>query len=210
MLAKRVIILIRRKNPDIAVDSTGFRTHSSSLWYDIRIRRKNKRKDCLKLHLCIDVELGLVLEFNITPGNRHDSRDFKKLLESLEGIGKTAGDKAYSSRKNCELVLSKQGKPYLYFKSNARGLAKGSSAWKQAYHEFKANPEKWLAEFHIRSLIEAVNSSIKRRFGSFLLSRHLELQAKELGLKVLAYQLKQVILHQQAKDQDCPYWIEVR
>jgi hypothetical protein len=66
-LAKRVIILIRRKKPDIAVDSTGFRTHSSSLWYDIRMRRKNKRKDCLKLHLCIDVELGLVLEFSITP-----------------------------------------------------------------------------------------------------------------------------------------------
>jgi transposase len=113
------------------------------------------------------------LEFSVTGRNRHDSKEFEKLSSPIEEIELAVGVKAYGSRKNFELVVSKHGKPYLYFKPNAKGLAKGSPAWKQAYQELKANPEEWLEGFHVRSLIEAVNSFIKRRFGSFLLSRHL-------------------------------------
>jgi hypothetical protein len=41
----RVTRFLRRHGMNIAVDSTGFSTTNSSIWYDIRIRRKNTRKD---------------------------------------------------------------------------------------------------------------------------------------------------------------------
>jgi transposase len=73
-------------------------------------------------------------------------------------------------------VVLKHGKPYLYFKASARSLAKGSPGWNIAFREFKANQEEWLEVYHLRSLIESVFASIKRRFGSFLQSKNRGMQ----------------------------------
>ena len=56
----RVTRFLRRQCMNIAVDSTGFRNGNSSVWYDIRIRRKNTRKDCIKLHISVDVDTGII------------------------------------------------------------------------------------------------------------------------------------------------------
>jgi transposase len=207
---KRVARFLRRKKVKAAVDSSGFRTHNSSTGYDLRIRRKSKKKECLKLHLCLDTELRIILEFTVTSWNRNDSKEFDKLIEPIGELGLVAGDKAYSSRENCELVVSKQGKPYLYFKTNARSLAKGSPGWNTSFREFKEEQEEWLEVYHLRSLIESVFASIKRRFGSFLQSKKRGMQEKELGLKVLAHQVKQALLHRAALKQKVPFWVEVK
>jgi len=81
-------------------------------------------------------------------------------------------------------VVDKNGKPYLYFKGNATSKAKGKSAWIISLREFKNDKEKWLAVYHLRSIIESVFSSIKKRWGSFLHSRKKRMQRKELALKV--------------------------
>jgi hypothetical protein len=54
-------------------------------------------------------------------------------------------------------------------------------------------------------MIEAINSSTKRRFGSFSLSKHNEMQVEELGLKVLAHRLKQEAPREQAKKHALPF-----
>jgi hypothetical protein len=36
------------------------------------------------------------------------------------------------------------------------------------------------------------------------------MQAKKLELKVLAFQLKQVLLHEQTREQELPYRVEMR
>lgn len=97
----RVTRFLRRKGMDIAVDSTGFSTKNSSTWYDIRIRRINRRKDCIKLHISIDVKTGIIHWFVITDWKRHDSNEFQNLVKNLPKLGNVFGDKGYSSRKNC-------------------------------------------------------------------------------------------------------------
>ena len=202
----RVTRFLRREGMNIAVDSTGFRTGNSSVWYDIRIRRKNTRKDCIKLHISVDVDTGVIHWFTMTPSKRHDSPEFKNLIKHLPELGKVLGDKGYSSRNNCQIVADKNGKPYLHFKDNATNKAKSKPAWIISIREYKNNTEEWLSIYHLRSIVESVFSSIKRRWGSFLRSRRKWMQKKELSLKVLSYNVKQVLLVQYAKECKIPLW----
>ncbi|PXF50539.1 MAG: hypothetical protein C4B56_08815, partial [Candidatus Methanophagaceae archaeon] len=48
-----------------------------------------------------------------------DAKEFKRLIRDLPRIRKAAGDKAYSSRVNCQAVADKGGKLFLCFKANA-------------------------------------------------------------------------------------------
>jgi len=84
----RVIKSLRKKGMNIAVDSTGFSTKNSSKWYDIRIGRINTRKDCMKLHISIDVETGIIHWFVITDWKRHDSKEFENLVKKSTRTGK--------------------------------------------------------------------------------------------------------------------------
>jgi hypothetical protein len=52
----------------------------------MRIRRESKKKECLKLHLCLDIELGIILEFTVTSWNKPDSKELDKLLQSIEDL----------------------------------------------------------------------------------------------------------------------------
>ena len=202
----RVTRFLRRKGMNIAVDSTGFRTGNSSIWYDIRIRRKNKKKDCIKLHISMDVDTGIIHWFTITSSKRHDSPEFKNLVKHLPELGNVLGDKGYPSRNNCQIVADKKGVPYLHFKDNATNTSKGKPAWIISIRQYKNNTETWLSVYHLRSIVESVFASIKKRWGSFLRSRKKWMQKKELSLKVLSYNIKQVLLVQYAKESKIPLW----
>jgi len=202
----RVTRFLRRKKMNIAVDSSGFRTGNSSIWYDIRIKRRNKRKDCIKLHISIDVDTGVIHWFTMTPSKRHDSPEFKNLIKHLPELGSVLGDKGYSSRNNCQIVADKKGIPYLLFKDNATNKAKSKPAWIISIRDYKNNTEEWLSIYHLRSIVESVFSSIKKRWGSFLRSRKKWMQKKELSLKVLSYNVKQVLLLRYADERKIPLW----
>ena len=151
---------------DVAVDSSGFSLKTSSKWFDIRIKRKTEKSEYIKLHIIIDVETGIILQFTITDWKGSDSKEFKRLIGDLPRLSKVAGDKAYSSRANCQAVADKKGKPFLCFKANATGRAKGSPAWQLLFMAYTDNPDEWMDEYHIRSMVEAVFASLKRCWGS--------------------------------------------
>jgi len=202
----RVTQFLRRKAMNIAVDSTGFRTGNSSIWYDIRIRRRNKRKDCLKLHISVDVDTGVIHDFTMTSWNHYDSKEFEQLIKNLPDLGATFGDKGYSSRRNCQLVADKNGVPYLLFKDNTTSKSKGKPAWIISFRTYRNDTEEWLSVYHLRSIVEGVFSSIKRRWRSYLLSKKQWMQKKELSLKVLSYNVKQVLMVQHAMKCRIPLW----
>ena len=166
LISKRITFQMRRRGMDVAVDSSGFSLKTSSKWFDIRIKRKSKKKDYFKLHIVIDLETMIILHFTITDAKSSDSKEFTRLIKDLPSIGKAVGDKAYSSRANCQAVAQKKGKPFLCFKKNATGKAKSSPAWQLSFKAYTDNPEEWMDEYHVRSIIEAVFSSLKKCWGS--------------------------------------------
>ena len=205
-VTNRVIRFLKRKNMNVAVDSSGFSTHHRSLWYDIRVKHHGKRRDCIKLHIIMDIDTGIILCFKNTVWNRHDSPVFRTMMKHLSDLGAVFGDKAYSSRKNCQMIDDKNGVPFLCFKDNVTNHAKGKPAWIVSIRSYKNNKEEWRSAYHFRSIVESVFSSMKRRWGSFLRSKKRWMQKKELSLKVLSYNIKQVLLVQYARESKIPLW----
>ncbi|MDG7001145.1 MAG: hypothetical protein JRN15_18780, partial [Nitrososphaerota archaeon] len=78
------------------------------------------------------------------------------------------GDSLYASRNACEVVSSHGAKPYFMPKSNSTFRSHGVPSWKNMTYELVADPQTWLATYHMRSISETVNSMEKRRFPSKL------------------------------------------
>jgi hypothetical protein len=121
---RKTNLRLHRDGMTVAVDASGMSTTDRSVWFDIRIGRKNSRRECVKLHIVVDVDTGVIHKFTMTPWYRDDSPQFERLMRELPGIAAALGDKAYCSRRNCEIVTKMGGKSYLLFKSNTTAKAK--------------------------------------------------------------------------------------
>ena len=193
-----------RKKLRAAPDSSGFSTRNSSVWFDIRIKRKNKRKDCLKLHIIVDIDKGYVLDFHITNSKRNDCPILKKLLRDIKFLEKLVADAGYLSRDNCILVGERGGKPYIWVKENATSKPKNAVEWKVMVKCFHNYNHAFKKAYHCRSFVEAVFSSIKKRWGSKLKSIKKWYQRKELTIKVICYNIKEFLYNWRAKQIKIP------
>lgn len=205
---KRVIGRVSKKL-SAAADSSGFSTRNSSVWFDIRIKRKNKRKDCVKLHIIIDVKRGYILDFHISDYKKNDCPILNKLLRDINYLEKLLADSGYLSRKSCNLIAKRSGKAYILPKKNSIVKQKGSSEWKVMVKMYKEDKSGFLKEYHERSIIEAVFSSIKKRWGSKLRSIKKWLQRKELSIKVLCYNIKEYLYNKTAKQLGIDRWFYI-
>lgn len=189
-----------------AADSSGLSTKNSSVWFDIRIKRKNKRKDCVKLHIIIDVERGYIIDYHVTGGTSNDCPILKKLLRNIRTLFKFVADSGYLSRENCILIGERKGKPYILPKKNSSAKPKGSTEWKLMITAWKQDEDGFKQEYHCRSIVEAVFSALKRRFGSFLRSIKKWYQRKETTIKVLCYNIKEYLYNWQAEQLKISRW----
>jgi len=116
------------------------------------------------------------------------------LLKRVHGsIGIVCGDKANSCRENAKLVVSRGGKPFLMPRKNASSKAKSSWAWKEMMQYRQEHPRAFENRYHKRSNVESTNSSFKGKYSEFLYSRRWHTQKREAGLKVLVYNIRQLI-----------------
>ena len=207
-MCKRLTIKFRRKGIEAVVDASGFKLRTSSTWYDIRIERKTRRKDHIKLHITGDFRTGIIHSFTVTNSRKGDSPQLGEMLSVIRRVLKLAGDSAYLSRKNCTLVRKKGGEPFFKLKVNVTAKPKSHPAWKAMIKLYQKDPETWLKEYHVRSYVEAIFASIKHRFGNFLRSIKPANQEKELSLKVICYNIVRVLYLKCAKEMGIPLWVK--
>jgi transposase len=197
-LNKKLTCRFRRRGMVLIVDSTGFRLKTSSHWYDIRIKRRNRRRDCMKLHLVV-LPNGVILNYTLTNWNRHDSPQLKRLLSVFKTVAKVLGDKGYLSRENCTLVTKKNGVPVFALKKNTTAKAKGSPAWRRMVRFATNDAEGFKSVYHIRSVVESVFSSMKKRMGSVLSAMKAHTRRVQLTLRIIAHNVRIVLYDKTAK-----------
>lgn len=73
------------------------------------------------------------------------------------------GDVLYSNRKMCYITEKYGITPYFLPKTNATFRAKCAESWKMMLYGFMDNTQKWLNQYHMRSISESVNSMMKRK-----------------------------------------------
>lgn len=150
-----------------------------------------KRKDFLKLHFIVDVSSLLILSFKVTPPFKSDPKQVGYLLSFIKNdLGRLCADKAYLSRKICNLVAKYGGEPYISIKKNVvRIRAQGSKAWREMLVMYRRSRKLYKKRYHRRSLAETAISTVKRRFSHTLYSKKRRGQKNELRLKVITYNL---------------------
>lgn len=196
------------KRTILHVDSTGFRLKRSSSWFDIRVRKKNRRKDHVKLHILVVHKLGLIYSFAVSRAYKNDSPILKRLLAyvSLRKFV-LCGDAGYPSRLNCKLVGKREGFAFFQVKKNATPRAHGIKEWYEMVMLFRKVPWGFMLIYHMRVYIEAIFGAIKQRFDHQLYSRIWFMQRRELGLKVISHNVKQLLYIQEADTNNLPLWV---
>ena len=178
---------------NLAIDSSGFAKNMYSQWSEYKWGKfEGKEREWLKLHACIGTKTNIFVKVSITKKNVADPTEFPSLLKNSKKYidAKTVvADLAYSSRKNLDVAFALGLIPYIPFKKNATGKAKGSETWHKMFRAFQINQEEYLQKYHCRSNVETNFHMLKTRFGNKLHTKSFEAEKNELLTKVLVHNL---------------------
>ena len=181
---------------NFAVDSSGFSTSRFARYFDYKHGKESKYRIWIKAHLISGVKTNIITCCEITEGEANDSPSLPRLVEETAKtfrVGEVSGDKAYSSRKNLELIKNVGAVPYIPFKKSVTGKANGSMYWSKMYHYFMYKHDEFLEHYHKRSNAETCFHMIKTKFRDNLRSKTATAQINELLLKILCHNICVVI-----------------
>jgi transposase len=179
---------LRELESNFSVDSTGFSTSIFSRWYDKKFGKDRTERVWVKAHAMIGTKTNVITSVEITEGHAADSPYFIPLVNSTAQdfkMKEISADKAYSSRENLEAVVSVGALPFIPFKNNATGKAKGSKVWSTMYRYFIHRTEEFYSRYHQRSNIESSFSMLKRKFSHKLNTKSFIGQSNEILCKAV-------------------------
>ena len=180
---------------NFAADATGFNTSVYARWHDHKHGGEQRYQRWVKLHVNTGVLTHVITAAVVTEGRAHDSPVLPELVERTArnfDMREQSADKGYLSHDNLAAIEAVGAKPFIPFKSNSQ--SKGSEAWERLYHLFSLNNETFRHHYHRRSNVEAVFSSMKRKFGGGVLSKTQTAQFNEVLLKCLCHNLSMVTM----------------
>ena len=121
-----------------------------------------------KLHTAISAELGVPIEFTVTPGNCSDSPQFPKLVQKLSEanvpFNVVVADAGYDARTNYFVALKHKAKPIIAY--NRRRKPKGTRG-RRLDHVLpitRHSPE-WNRYYRLRGAVERQFSELKEQLG---------------------------------------------
>jgi len=154
------------------------------------------RKEFSKLHVvceCISEEL-VIYDWVLTSGRAPDAPYLPGLVAGASrfgGIGYVCADSAYASRANVQAIEDLGGTPVIKPRSHHTPRPGGCGGWKRMVKWFRGRPRSFSRRFSRRAMVETVNSTFKRKWGSDLRGKSISSQSCEAGFKVIAYNLRE-------------------
>jgi transposase len=164
----------------LAIDGTGYSSSYSSEYY--KVRTKKRRTFVLSI-ATVDTDKLFIVSQHSRKGMGENTwfRPLVSRAAKIVDITHVLGDKAYDCEVNHEFVHQQIGSRCVVPINKRRGKMVHGYYRKRLHRCF---PEHL---YHRRSLVETVFSMLKRRFGSFLQSRSLAQQNREVGLLSVVY-----------------------
>jgi hypothetical protein len=198
---------------DFAVDSSGFSTLRFVQWMHAKYTDPHliQKRQFIKCHIMCGVKTNIITAVEMTEGYSADSPEFKGLVETTAKnftMQEVSADKAYLSAENLQIVVDHAAQPYIPFKTNSKpnwGLGtqqqhnenfrwrNKTSLWKQMFHLYNYNTERFMQSYHKRSNVETTFHMIKAKFGIALRSKTKTAQINEALCKVLCHNICVVI-----------------
>lgn len=187
---------LRQFEESFSIDASGFTSSYYERWLDVRTEHLSKRKKWVKLNLVVGNRTNIVTSVLVSDGSTHESRGLPELVQKTSRFFKIkdfCADKGYSSRQNLAAIAGIGAIPFIPFKSNTSGKARGSSLWKTMYDYFTDHQEDFLKHYHRRSNAETAFSMIKKNFRNHLRMKSFTGQVNELLVKCLCHNLSVLV-----------------
>jgi len=213
-LIQKTASVLKSVETKFAVDSTGFRTTK----FNDYCREKHetgKEHEWLKLHALIGTKTNIICACEITESSGKGTGDislFQPLVQTTANngfvLGEVSADKIYNSMANTNLVNELGGTLYIPYKSNITATVHTGNKgklWRKMFHYFQLNQEEFLSHYHARSNIESTFGALKMKFNDCLKSKTRTAQINELLLKVLCFNIVQVIHETNELGIDCQF-----
>ncbi len=158
---------ISDKEHNFSIDGTGLPTSTKQNWE--QDKKKSETKGYEKMVAMVGTTYKMISSVTFTENpEANESPHLESLVtdtaEKYEKVDLVTGDAAYISRENCNIIASIGAIPRIYPKRGITLRQKGSRAWTDMLLGFIADPQKWLEEYHSRSISETANSTYKRDF----------------------------------------------
>lgn len=182
-----------------AIDATGFSSDRFARWFTEKWGKVQEvsGRDWAKLHLVCGTDTHIITSVEVSDNRDHDSRYLEPLVAETAAhfdMDSIAADKAYGSRRHYTFARGLGVDLFTPFKSNVvEPSLTDDSEWAKMFHWVMSDYDGWLSHYHIRSISEAVISTLKRLFGDKMDSRDVVAQGNELLCRVLAYNLVTLI-----------------
>ncbi len=184
---------ISDKEHNFSIDGTGLPTSTKQNWE--QDKKKSETKGYEKMVAMVGTTYKMISSVTFTENpEANESPHLESLVtdtaEKYEKVDLVTGDAAYISRDNCNIIASIGAIPRIYPKRGITLRQKGSRAWTDMLLGFITDPQKWLEEYHSRSISETANSTYKRDF-PVPLRRKINVRRKqEAFARVCDYNLK--------------------
>jgi transposase len=174
------------------VDSSGFSTSMYAHWFEHKWKGDKQKRLWRKAHVMSGVKTNVITKVEITTSKVNDSIMFKPLVEHTAkyfNMQEVSADKAYSSKANLKVVHDYRAIPFIPFKKNVSGRARGSFIWAKMYRLFKKHNEEFMKRYHLRSNAETVFAMLKRKFSPKLRCKNEVGQDNEILLMCLCHNI---------------------
>lgn len=185
---RKINSLLLAKNISLcAIDGTGFDSWQRSRHYEKKILDKNM--PYAKVDLFIDADKQMIIDYNLIMKKSHDAKIAKIIFERNNLFGmEILADRGYDSEPLHELVRSKGGKLFAPVrKINKRSFKKKPKG------KFRRECLTLPDYFGKRSLVETINSVLKRKHITYLRSKIDEMKEREMGWQIIVYNLNRRI-----------------
>ena len=181
---------------DFAIDSTGFGTSNFQRWFSFKHGKDINSRRWIKCHFMTGVKTNIISSVKVTSEFDNDSPELKGLIEKSNetfNMDEISCDKAYFSIENHKLIAQTGATPFIPFKKNTTGNARGSMAWSKMYHYFMLNNDDVMEHYHKRSNAETTVHMVKSKFGDRVRSKSWTAQVNEVLCKIICHNICVVI-----------------
>ena len=167
----------------VAVDSTGLSRTNISWHYVKRINAKPVKRS-IKLSAFFDTQKKKFIALKVRTKPRHDIKDISSLIKQRSNMKKLVGDSAYDAE-------------FLHEKAHELGIVtviKPRKNVKRGHYRKKQGKHYSERTYHRRSMIESGFSSLKRKYGSYVLAKSASAQKAEVYCRAIAHNLNLMFL----------------
>lgn len=199
----------RDKETKFSIDGSGMPTSIKQNYESDKSDEKKKAVYGMLIGM-IGIKTKLFTAFDVAgPGS--ESPHLPSLLnETHERYGRidaVYADAGYISRENCSAIFDAGASPYIFPKTGITLSQKGSSAWKHMLLSLIDDPQKWLEEYHQRSISESVNSVWKRKYTRPLAREIKDRRKIEVFARVVCFNIRRLSYLHYLWDEKIPWLV---